>query len=1300
MREKRAMSLRCLPSLSLVLLLAAGCGVTRAPSDGPASGNDAEHASPESTSVAHRDPRTGAPSFVWWDGKPAERPASLELAAAEMAPRLAKAFGVPKALASSLHLTAIQDGAQGPIVLRYRQSVGGLEVFRAAANVVLARDLAPVAATGSLATTTDGAETPFTLDAEAATALAVARTSEGALAGVALARRGERDGYTLFGARGLAAPTRAKRVLYPRGRGAGAELVPAWYVEVQVANGPAHSIVVSAADGRILFENDLVRHAAYAYRVWADPETKVPLDGPQGNAYAPHPTAKPDQTKLSWVPSQLVTMQSLPFSKAADDPWLPADATVTTGNNVDAYADLGGGNGFSGEPDVRAALTGPLAFDHVYDTAASPAASLASKQASVTHLFYVLNFLHDWFYDAGFDEKNGNHQTDNKGRGGLSGDPLIAQAQDFSGRNNANAMVPADGFSPQIQMFVFSGPSSAGIEVTAPANLAGSKPVGIAPGFGDDVFDLSGDVVVAQDGQGADLADACEPLEVAVTGKIVLAHRGLCSFAQKAQNAEAAGAAALVIANVASSTAPTTPPYMGGTANGITIPVLSLALADGAALEAAATSGAATIAMHRSLGADLDGALDTSIVSHEWGHVLSSRLVGNGNGLTTNQAGGLGEGWGDFVSLLVMARPTTGGGGTIQGPQALGGVYANGAYATSGSGDDIYFGTRRVPYSVDQTKSPLTLKHIQNGTALPTTAAVSFGEDGSFNAEVHNTGEVWAAMLWECFVALVRDGRYTFDEAHTRMRRYLVASLATTPTDPTLLEARDAVLAVALATDAKDFQTFFDAFARRGAGAGAKGPPKDSASNVGVVESFTSGAALEVVSATLTDDVLTCDHDGILDDGEIGSLTVTVKNVGARKLEGATVELTPKTEGISLKEETLAKVPALAPFESTKLVMRTSVRGAAPTVPADFTATIGDPSLPEPVKVTVSARYDTDETAESSTKDDVETKATSWKPKSKGEFGPSSWDRATEGGNTFWTVPDAIEPTDMRLTSAPFTIEGTSFTLSFRHKWSFRTSRRRGTAIDGGLVEVSTDGGTTWTDAEKLGKIDYTGPLDSGGRGDNPLKGRNAYNAQSPGYPKEWVTSKATLTLPAPPETVMVRFRIGTGSGFTGADGWFVDDIALEGATSKPFFGFTPHADACDPAGPTADAGIPQTVNARAVVALAGAASHPTEAPLSYVWQQVAGPEVVIRGGDTLAPSFDAPDVTESTVIALQLRANDGKLVSPASRVDVTVVPGGVTDTSTSCGCRVVGGRSGGTLGLGLGALAVLAAVARRRRQA
>src|SRR6185295_4164897 len=136
-------------------------------------------------------------------------------------------------------------------------------------------------------------------------------------------------------------------------------------------------------------------------------------------------------------------------------------------------------------------------------------------------------------------------------------------------------------------------------------------------------------------------------------------------------------------------------------------------------------------------------------------------------------------------------------------PGNFGGVYTNGSYATSGSGPDIYFGTRRVPYSVDFTKNALTFKHIQNGNALPTGVPTAFGEDGSFNSEVHSTGEVWATMLFECYVSLLRDNmRLTFKDAQDRMRRSLVASLKLTPPAPTLLEARDAVIAAAYAADA------------------------------------------------------------------------------------------------------------------------------------------------------------------------------------------------------------------------------------------------------------------------------------------------------------------------------------------------------------------------------------------------------------------------------------------------------------------------------------------------------------------
>jgi extracellular elastinolytic metalloproteinase len=80
------------------------------------------------------------------------------------------------------------------------------------------------------------------------------------------------------------------------------------------------------------------------------------------------------------------------------------------------------------------------------------------QKASITQLFYDNNYYHDYWYDSGFDEASGNAQASNFGRGGVEGDVLLAEAQDFSGTDNANMATPADGDSPRMQMFKFTGP--------------------------------------------------------------------------------------------------------------------------------------------------------------------------------------------------------------------------------------------------------------------------------------------------------------------------------------------------------------------------------------------------------------------------------------------------------------------------------------------------------------------------------------------------------------------------------------------------------------------------------------------------------------------------------------------------------------------------------------------------------------------------------------------------------------------------------------------------------------------------
>src|SRR5207248_2141557 len=127
-----------------------------------------------------------------------------------------------------------------------------------------------------------------------------------------------------------------------------------------------------------------------------------------------------------------------------------------------AYVDAGGINrldGFDDGIDLRAEVTSAKTFDRTYDVTKAPESSPDQIKAAITQIFYVTNWLHDYWYDSGFDEKSGNAQLSNYGRGGVEGDPLRAEAQDEANggtANNANMSSFTDGKSPRMQMYVWN----------------------------------------------------------------------------------------------------------------------------------------------------------------------------------------------------------------------------------------------------------------------------------------------------------------------------------------------------------------------------------------------------------------------------------------------------------------------------------------------------------------------------------------------------------------------------------------------------------------------------------------------------------------------------------------------------------------------------------------------------------------------------------------------------------------------------------------------------------------------------
>ena len=829
--------------------------------------------------VSH-DARVGAPAFLWGEvaraglvageGRPSPKRA-LEPAAAARAhlAELRDAYGLTADEVTALPLRQLQQLPDGAAIVRFGQAVDGVEVFREYANVLLDRERELVAVGGALA----GARSVAPKRAHAQLrgpehAVAVALAEQGFPAAIAasLQPAGAGDGYVRLalprGMRGddgseLVDPVRAKAVWF-RDR---AGLVPAYYLETQVRDGASpqatdsHAYVIAAADGRVLYRRNQTAHAAFSYRVYAEAGgANLPLPWPAGRNAFPHPTGAPDGYQAPLVGANLVRIANLPFSR--NDPWLPPDATRTIGNNVKAFANRVAPDGFGlpdpnecnlGAPvagDLHACVSSPGAFDHPHDPAQGPAASRAQVMAAVTNLFYMVNYLHDWYYDAGFDEASGNAQDDNFGRGGLAGDAILAEAQDYANTNNADMTTPADGARPRMRMYLWNS-SAALAKVNAPAAVAGIKEAGTAA-FGPTSFDLTGDLVVARDAvttDGPSTTDGCSPLAnaAAVAGRIAVIDRGDCLFVVKVRNAQDARAAGvLIVNNVAGGIS------MGGDDATLTIPVVSVTLADGTAIKAELDRGEkVSMRMARKAGVQRDGAVDNSLIAHEWGHYISNRLVGNANGLTTNQAEGMGEGFADFHALLLLVKDAD----RQQAANAdFAGTYASTAFAESGPdfAPDVvsntwYYGVRRYPYSRDMTKNPLTFRHVTDGVALPVAPASSSTTSPGPNAEVHRTGEVWASMLWECYANLLNDrSRLAFDDAQGRMKRYLVAGYKMMPVDPTFTEARDAILAVIKTQDARDHDLCLHGFAKRGAGLGAVAPDRFSATNAGVVESFLS----------------------------------------------------------------------------------------------------------------------------------------------------------------------------------------------------------------------------------------------------------------------------------------------------------------------------------------------------------------------------------------------------------------------------------------------------------------------------
>ena len=150
------------------------------------------------------------------------------------------------------------------------------------------------------------------------------------------------------------------------------------------------------------------------------------------------------------------------------------------------------------------------------------------------------------------------------------------------------------------------------------------------------------------------------------------------------------------------------------------------------------------------------------------------------------------------------------------------------------------------------------------------------------------------------------------------------------------------------------------------------------------------------------------------------------------------------------------------------------------------------------------------------------------------------WSSNVHSGSYAFHANAPASISDQRLVSPPIALPAgeNPITLKF---WNRQVMEpRTGGCYDGGILEVSTNGGGAWTqilDADLL-TDPYDGLVSSSYS--NPLANLRAWC----GDPQDWLNSLVDVSDYAG-QTVQFRFRLGTDNG-VGREGWSIDDVVVQ----------------------------------------------------------------------------------------------------------------------------------------------------------
>ncbi|MCS6885368.1 MAG: M36 family metallopeptidase [Acidobacteriota bacterium] len=470
----------------------------------------------------------------------------------------------------------------------------------------------------------------------------------------------------------------------------------------------------------------------------------------------------------------------------------------------------------------------------------------------------------------------------------------------------------------------------------------------------------------------------------------------------------------------------------------------------------------------------IDSSFDAEVIIHEYIHGLTTRLVGGPQEATSLfgiQSGGMGEGWSDWYAMSLLSRPG-------DDPDAK---YPFGSYVSR----NFERGIRRFPYSTNLEINPLTYADID-----PTTTRFNPDDTNS----VHRTGEVWALALWTARSEFIK--AYGFERGKELIERLVTDALKLTPSNPTFIDGRDAILAADRLTNAGTNECLlWAAFARRGIGFGAAALNGSSNS---VRQSFAIAPYCSREGSLLLDRTAYVDGSTIkLQFGDLdlvgqGAVRITISSTSG------------DTETLMLREH--AFIPGL--FEGS---ITTTVSAPNP----------GDGQLQASIGDTVTASYDTNVTAQARIVREVVlledpvnngknfVLVSDWKlTKTIYASAPKSLTDSKKGNypNNANSIVELKSELDFTNTLGS--------RLIFKHKFSLEKG------FDYGYVDVKVGNGL-WT----------------------PV-------AAFTGFQAEFADTSVDLSH-FDGRKVSVRFRLTSDGGVT-ADGWYIDDIKVVTGSTKP----------------------------------------------------------------------------------------------------------------------------------------------------